>query len=165
MESRYNEVAGDRLNLFAKSRVRYIEKPRYNEFEGKRQNCSLYRGIVNDWFVKARLQKWLLSCNFKMQCSLTRSDERKILVQVLASFWDARIKVFPSLSVSLFNSLFIFCHGLTLIWNIEVDFTFGLPNYIRYNEEFVISSFCSIYFTEILAGLKNIVRYIENFVK
>ena len=67
MEPRFNEVAGDRPNLFVKSRVRYSEnlditnlrgndknvryiegslyqKPRYNELEGKRPNCSLYRG-------------------------------------------------------------------------------------------------------------------------
>ena len=43
VEPRFNEVAGDRPNLFVKSRVRYIE-PRYNEFEGKRPKCSLYRG-------------------------------------------------------------------------------------------------------------------------
>ena len=40
---------------------------------------------------------------------------------------------------------------------IEVDFTFGLPEYVRYMEEFVISRFVisrfySIHFTETLAG-------------
>ena len=40
---------------------------------------------------------------------------------------------------------------------IEVDFTFGLPNYVRYIEEFlisgfVISRFYSIRFTVTLAG-------------
>ena len=35
----------------------------------------------------------------------------------------------------------------------EADFTFGLPDYVRYIEEFVISSgFCSIHFTLTLAG-------------
>ena len=40
---------------------------------------------------------------------------------------------------------------------IEVDFTFGLPDYVRYMEEFVISRFVisefySIHFTATLAG-------------
>ena len=40
---------------------------------------------------------------------------------------------------------------------IEVDFTFGLPDYVRYIEEFVIlrfviSRFYSIHFTVTLAG-------------
>ena len=47
---------------------------------------------------------------------------------------------------------------------------FGLPDYVRYIEEFVISRFVisrfySIYFTVTLAGTENIVRYIEDFVK
>ena len=55
----------------------------------------------------------------------------------------------------------------TVIWYIEVYFTFGLPHYVRYIEEFaksrfvisrlvisrfVISRFYSIHFTVILAG-------------
>ena len=35
---------------------------------------------------------------------------------------------------------------------IEVDFAFGLPDYVRYIKEFVISRFYSIHFTVILAG-------------
>ena len=35
---------------------------------------------------------------------------------------------------------------------IEVDFTFGLLDYFRYIEEFVISRFYSIHFTVALAG-------------
>ena len=53
---------------------------------------------------------------------------------------------------------------------IEVDSTFGLPDYVSYIEEFVISRFVisrfySIHFTVTLAGTENIVRYIEDFVK
>ena len=64
---------------------------------------------------------------------------------------------------------------LTLLRYIEVDFTFGLPDYVRYIEEFVIarfviarfviSRFYSKHFKVTLAGPKNIVRYIEDFVK
>ena len=35
---------------------------------------------------------------------------------------------------------------------IEVDFTFGVPDYVHYIEEFVISRFYSIQFTVTLAG-------------
>ena len=44
---------------------------------------------------------------------------------------------------------------------IEVDFTFGLPDYVRYMEEFVISGFYSIHCTVNLAGTLNIVRNIS----
>ena len=44
------------------------------------------------------------------------------------------------------------------------DFTFGLLDCVRYNEDFVLSRFCSIHFTVTLAGLKNIVRYTVDFV-
>ena len=47
---------------------------------------------------------------------------------------------------------------------IEVHFTFGLLDCAHYNEDFVISRFCSIHFTLTLAGLMNIVRYTEDFV-
>ena len=54
---------------------------------------------------------------------------------------------------------------------IEVDFTFGLPDYVRCIEEFVISRFvkisrfCSIHFTVTLVGTLSVVRYIQDFVK
>ena len=58
---------------------------------------------------------------------------------------------------------------LTFIRYIEVYFTFGLLDCVRYNEDFVksrfvISRFYSIHFTVILAGLKKLVRYTEYFV-
>ena len=63
----------------------------------------------------------------------------------------------------------MFCSVLTFIRYIKVDFTFGLLDCVCYNEDFVISRFvisrfCSIHFTITLAGLKNIVRYTEDFV-
>ena len=48
---------------------------------------------------------------------------------------------------------------------IEVYFTFGLPDYVCYIEEFVISRFYSIHFTVILAGTWSIARYIKDLVK
>ena len=52
---------------------------------------------------------------------------------------------------------------------IGVNFTFGVPDCVRYNKDFVITRFvmsrlCSIHFTVSLAGMKNIVRYTEDFV-
>ena len=66
--------------------------------------------------------------------------------------------------------LFISRHMLTFIRYIEVYFTFGLVDCVRYKEGFVISRcvisrLCSIHFTVILAGLKRIVCYTEDFVK
>ena len=43
---------------------------------------------------------------------------------------------------------------MAFIRYIGVDFTFGLLDCVRYNEDFVISRFCSIHFTVTLAGLK-----------
>ena len=57
-----------------------------------------------------------------------------------------------------------FGHLLTFIRYIEIYFTFSFLDGVRYNEDFVKSRFCSIYFILILAGLNKIVRYTENFV-
>ena len=70
-------------------------------------------------------------------------------------------KGFSSLLVCL---AFIFCRVMTFIRYIGEDFTFGLLDCVRYNEDIAISRFCSIQFTVTLAGLKNIVRYTEDFV-
>ena len=72
-----------------------------------------------------------------------------------------KVKGFSSLLVYF---AFIFCRVMTIIRYIGVDFTFGLLDCVRYNEDFVISKFSFIHFTVTLAGLKNIVRYTEDFV-
>ena len=77
-----------------------------------------------------------------------------------------KVKGFSSLLVCF---AFIFCRMLTFIRYIGVDFTFGVLDCVRCIENFVISwlvksRFCSIHFTVTLAGLKNIVRYTEDFV-
>ena len=68
------------------------------------------------------------------------------------------------LTVDLF-SIYLLSRVDIVIHYIEVDFTFGLPDYVRYIEEYVISRFYSMHFTITLAGTKDIVRYIEDFVK
>ena len=48
MEPRFNEVAGDRPNLFVKSRVRYIENLDITNLSGTDQNVRYIEVIVND---------------------------------------------------------------------------------------------------------------------
>ena len=60
------------------------------------------------------------------------------------------------LTVDLF-SVYLMSRVDTVIRYIEVYFPFGLPDYVRYIEEFVISRFVisrfySLHFTVILAG-------------
>jgi len=55
------------------------------------------------------------------------------------------------LTVDLF-SVHLLSRVNIVIRYIEVDFTFGLPDYVRYIEKCVISRFYSIHFTVTLAG-------------
>ena len=55
------------------------------------------------------------------------------------------------LTIDLF-SVYVLPRVDIVIRYIQVDFTFGLPDYLRYTEEFVISRFYSIHFTVTLAG-------------
>ena len=48
VEPRFNEVAGDRPNLFVKSRVRYIENLDITNLSGNDQNVRCIEVIVND---------------------------------------------------------------------------------------------------------------------
>ena len=54
---------------------------------------------------------------------------------------------------------------LAFIRYIEVYFTFALVDCVCFYDDFIKSTFCSIHFTVILAGLKKIVRYPEDLVK
>ena len=72
-----------------------------------------------------------------------------------------RIKEISSLLVCF---VFIFRRMLKFIRYIEVYLKFGLVDCVRCKEGFVISRFCSIHFTVILAGLKRIICYTEDFV-
>ena len=55
------------------------------------------------------------------------------------------------LTVDLF-SVYLLPRVDIVIRYIEVEFTFGLPDYVRFIEEFVISRSYSIHFTVTLAG-------------
>ena len=82
------------------------------------------------------------------------------MTEKLLSYY--KVKGFSSLLVCL---AFIFCRVKTFIRYFRVDFTFGVLDFVRYNEDliiprFFISRFCSIHFTVTLAGLKNIIRLI-----
>ena len=48
VEPRFNEVTGDRPNLFVKWRVRYIENLDITNLRGKDQNVRYIEVIVND---------------------------------------------------------------------------------------------------------------------
>ena len=48
VEPRFNEVAGDRPNVFVKWRVRYIENLDITNLRGKDQNFRYIEVIVND---------------------------------------------------------------------------------------------------------------------
>ena len=48
VKPRFNEVAGDRPNLFVKSRVRYIENLDITNLRGNDQNVRYIEVIVND---------------------------------------------------------------------------------------------------------------------
>ena len=72
-----------------------------------------------------------------------------------------KVKGFSSVLVCF---AFIFCRVMIFIRYIGVDFKFGLLDCVRYNKDFVISRFCSLHFAVTLAGLKNILRYTEDFI-
>ena len=66
------------------------------------------------------------------------------------------LSLYHLLTVDLFSVYLLSRVGIVIRY-IEVDFTFGLPDYVRYIEEFVISRFLisrfySIHFTVTLAG-------------
>ena len=73
----------------------------------------------------------------------------KPLTERLLSLYHKGLK--DLLTVDLF-SVYLLARVDIVIRYIEVDFTFGLPDYVRYIEEFVISRFYSIHFTVTLAG-------------
>ena len=49
-------------------------------------------------------------------------------------------------------SVYLLSRVDNVIRYIEIDFTFGLPDYVCYIEEFIISRFYSIHFTVTLPG-------------
>jgi len=78
----------------------------------------------------------------------------KLLTERLLSLYNKDFK--DLLTVDLF-SVYLLPHVDIVIRYIEVDFTFGFPDYVRYIEKFVISRFVisrfySIHFTVTLAG-------------
>ena len=81
----------------------------------------------------------------------TNFNNRKLLLKLLRRF----------ILVGLFR-IHLFGRVLAFIRYIGVQFTFGLLDFTRYSEDFVISMFvisrfCSRHITVTLAGLKNIV--------
>ena len=94
------------------------------------------------------------------RCRVSVSPKRS-LVNVHDSAAHVRLHMLISRVLRFFLRLFDPCTSSYA--------TFGLLDCAHYNEEFVIprfviSRFCSLHFTVTLAGLKNIVRYTDDFV-
>ena len=78
VEPRLNEVAGDRPNLFVKSRVRYIENLHITNLRGNDHNVRYIEVIVNDWFVTQVTSVTQFNAIFVTQkCSVLRCNSLK----------------------------------------------------------------------------------------
>ena len=75
MEPRFNEVAGDKPNLFVKSRVRYIENLDITNLRENDQNVRYIEVIVNDLFVTQVTSVTQLNAIFVIQkCRVLRCN-------------------------------------------------------------------------------------------
>ena len=157
MEPRFNEVAGDRLNLFVKWRVRYVANLDITNLRGNDQNVRYIEVEVNDWFLT---QSGDFCGNTTVPMSMTYN---KLLTEKLLSLDLYHNDFTIRICWLLICSAFVCCCVLYIqrveivIPYMDVDFTFRLPEYVRYIEEFVmsrfvISRFYSIHFTVTLAG-------------
>ena len=98
-------------------------KPRCNEFEGNEQNVHYIEvKLMIDLYRPA------YTCDFCYTINTILVAQKWDFVQFFAAYLYTRIEGFLSLLVC---SVFIFCRVLTLIRYIEVDFAFGLPEYVR----------------------------------
>ena len=139
VEPRFNEVAGDRLNLFVKWRVRYIENLDITNVRGKDQNVRYIEVIVNDWFLTQVTSVEILQC----QC-LWQIISRWLKVTVFLRYglnWGLYL-----LTVDLFI-VYLPSRVDIVLRYIEVDFTFGLPEYVRYIEEFFLGLYTNWVYT------------------
>ena len=64
VEPWFNEVAGDRPNLFFKWRVCYIENLDITNLRGNDQNVRYIEVIINDWFVTQVTSVEILLCQY-----------------------------------------------------------------------------------------------------
>jgi len=160
VEPRFNEVAGDRPNL---SRVRYID---ITNLRGNDQNVRYIEAIVNDWFVTQVTSVTQFNAIFVTQkCRVLRCNSLSMVafsINYFHSWADPRLLFtkewhFQSSDLKMlqhrgYTEKILGKQGNILIRCIEVDLTFGPPDYVRYIEEFVISRFYSIHFTVTLTG-------------
>ena len=129
-----------------KSKFCYIKKPRHNKFEQKQPRCSLHKGIFKYCsFVKACLYRQLLPWN-----SMQFLSPSGVLL------------LFKGFLMLLVCSMLIFSHMLALTCYIKLVFTFDLEDYVRYNEEFVISKLIISRFCCNFGQQKNIVYHQKN---
>jgi len=148
VEPRFNEVARNRSNLFVKSRVRYIENLDITNLRGNEQNVRCIEVIVNNWFVNTQFNAIFVT----QKCRVLRCNSLSMVAFSInySHFWADTQLLFTKERHFQSSDLKMLQHrgytenclckqGNTVIRYIEVDFTFGLPDYVRYIEEFVIS--------------------------
>ena len=116
VEPRFNEVAGDRPNVFVKWRVRYIENLDITNLRGNDQNVRYIEVIVNDWFVTQ-----VISVNWCRNTIVPMSYNKPLTERLLSLFLK------DLLTVDLF-SVYLLSRVDIVTRYIEVAFTFGLPD-------------------------------------
>ena len=128
-------------------------------------NLALTLGYLNPALKNSALYTKLLS-QFRAVRTYGTGNTRTDKQNCLKPLSDINSILFGLFGIHLQLS---FGHMLTFIRYIEVYFTFVFMDFVRYHEDFVksrfvISRFFSMHFVVILAGLKKIVRYTDEFV-
>ena len=141
VEPRFNEVAGDRPIWSLNRGFGYIENLDITNLRGNDQNVRYIEVIVNDWSVTQLISVEIIKCQCRWHIYKPLTERLLSLPQGLKDL----------LTVDLL-SVYLFSRDDIAFRYIEVDFTFGLPEYVRYIEKFVISRFYSIHCTVTLAG-------------
>ena len=120
VEPWFNEVAGDRPNLFVKSRVRYIENLDIMNLRGNDQNVCYIEVIVNDWFSTQETSVTQSNAIFVTQkCRVLRCNSLSMVAfsSNYFHFW-ADVQILFTKKNDTFRvlicSAFIFCRVLTL---------------------------------------------------
>ena len=88
MEPIFNEVAGDRPNLFVNSRVRYIENLDITNLRGNDQNVRYIEVIVNDLDITNITNDILMICNtgdfcHAIQCNFRHPEVPRFEMQFI----------------------------------------------------------------------------------
>jgi len=160
VEPWFNEVVGDWPNLFVKSRIRYIENLDITNLRGNDQIVRYIEVIVNDWFVTQVTSVTQFNAIFLTQkCRVLRYNSLSMVAFSINYFhfwadaqllftkeWHFQSSDLKMLQHRSYTENCLCKQGNIVICYIEVDFTFGLPDNVRYIKEFVISRFVILRF-------------------